>query len=186
MTKGGRLLQAEGIENGSGRMSKIAINGAAEWKPEQVRTATGAADAHARGQPSLQVALDEDLAQELAREAAEEDEAIVEAEAEETPVGEESAAAKARPCPGSPTEEEIASHELLHCPHRSWCKISIKARGREDGHLQDRGKTQSDANPVIAFDYKPIGRGRKTLIVWRDAKSKSIGAHVVRCKGIGD
>ena len=38
--------------------------------------------------------------------------------------------------PGGPTAEELALHELTHLPHRSWCPICVKARGKEDPHYR--------------------------------------------------
>ena len=36
--------------------------------------------------------------------------------------------------PSDPTPEERERHNKTHVPHRPWCAICIKARGREDKH----------------------------------------------------
>ena len=36
--------------------------------------------------------------------------------------------------PSDPTPEERERHNKTHLPHRPWCTICIKARGREDKH----------------------------------------------------
>ena len=52
--------------------------------------------------------------------------------------------------PGSPSAEEIELHNT-HLPHRSWCPICIKARGKEDAHFKSK-KDKSARKPAVAFD----------------------------------
>ena len=36
--------------------------------------------------------------------------------------------------PRSPTEEEVAHHELTHLPCRNWCPACVKAKGKDLDH----------------------------------------------------
>ena len=60
--------------------------------------------------------------------------------------------------PGGPTPEEKALHDLLHLPHRSWCEICVKARGKEDPHFKKKNTKAVPDKPVVTFDYKSFGR----------------------------
>ena len=40
--------------------------------------------------------------------------------------------------PGCPTAEEVEIHNLTHLPHRSWCPVCIKARGKEEPHFKSK------------------------------------------------
>ena len=42
------------------------------------------------------------------------------------------------PDPGMPTQKEIDERYVAHLPHRSWCEVCIKARGREDAHASQK------------------------------------------------
>ncbi len=53
-----------------------------------------------------------------------------------------------------PTPKEVAAHNLTHCPYRSWCKICVESRGREDAHKSRKGEDPSEGGlPEIAMDY---------------------------------
>ena len=90
--------------------------------------------------------------------------------------------------PRMPTQREIDEHCVTHLPHRSWCDVCIKARGREDAHSSRKEK---GAKPIIAMDYKEFGEDAdsedkiKTIIV-KDEDSGCLAAHVVEQKGSAD
>ena len=63
------------------------------------------------------------------RDQPEVDEAVADEELEEEAPQEESNARSVK-CPGSPSKEEVAHHNLTHWPHRSWCPVCVKARSR--------------------------------------------------------
>ena len=57
--------------------------------------------------------------------------------------------------PGDPTPEEFEKHCVTHLPHRPWCEICIRARGREEAH---RKRTRDEeGTPVVSMDYKAFG-----------------------------
>ena len=57
--------------------------------------------------------------------------------------------------PGDPTPEEFENHCVTHLPHRPWCEVCIRARGKEEAH---RRKTRDeDGTPIVSIDYKAFG-----------------------------
>ena len=57
-----------------------------------------------------------------------------------------------------PTAKEVATHNITHCPYRSWCKICVESRGREDAHKTRQGEDPSEAGlPEVAMDYDYYG-----------------------------
>ena len=36
--------------------------------------------------------------------------------------------------PRDPTDKEVEEHNVTHFPHRSWCPVCVKARGKEEAH----------------------------------------------------
>ena len=40
--------------------------------------------------------------------------------------------------PGDPTDKEVEEHNVTHLPHRSWCPVCVKARGKEVAHKKVR------------------------------------------------
>ena len=89
--------------------------------------------------------------------------------------------------PRMPTQREIDEHCVTHLPHRSWCEVCIKARGREDAHASQKEK---GTKPTIAMDYKEFGEAEdsedkiKTIIL-KDEESGCMAAHVVEQKRFG-
>ena len=100
--------------------------------------------------------------------------------------------------PGAPTQAEIDEHEVDHLPFRSWCECCVMGRGTGEQHRPG----PSSRIPVISFDYLFIAQSKifterelgeeeakaaavKVLVV-KDARSKTIFAHVVRRKGVDD
>ena len=60
--------------------------------------------------------------------------------------------------PGGPTADELAEHMLTHLPHRAWCPICIKARGKEDPHFKANKNKATGQRPTVSFDYKSYGQ----------------------------
>ena len=93
--------------------------------------------------------------------------------------------------PGAPTPEEKEAHEIMnHLPHRSWCPICIKARGKEDPHYGKKNSKAVQGKPVISFDYKSFGQDiddddKLTAIIIRDV-TKTMYAHICTSKGASD
>ena len=90
--------------------------------------------------------------------------------------------------PGNPTQEEVAEHELIHCPFRSWCPICIEAQGKEDPHYKETKRDIINESPVVSMDYKEVSeyddfKNKVIMIVCRDKWTKSVATHVVKAKG---
>ena len=92
--------------------------------------------------------------------------------------------------PGAPTPEEKVAHECTHLPHRSWCPVCVKARGKEDAHYSKKNGKAIPGKPVVSSDYKSFGQDidkddKLTAIVVRDS-TKTIYAHICQSKGATD
>ena len=101
--------------------------------------------------------------------------------------------------PSDPTPEERERHNKTHVPHRPWCAICIKARGREDKHYSQTKQEMEMGLPRVDLDYaqvedvvpstlpeQPEEPHKKRLLIGRDRWTKSVQAHLVRCKGLDD
>ena len=74
------------------------------------------------------------------------------------------------PEPSEPTRTERLEHEKTHLPYRSWCKVCVMAKGREDPHSETK-KLRRQRGPGMAkvgMDYKSLGRGNMQMIIMRD------------------
>ena len=60
--------------------------------------------------------------------------------------------------PGGPTAEELEKHNLTHLPHRAWCPICIKSRGKEDPHKVALKSKPESQRATVSFDYKSYGQ----------------------------
>ena len=61
---------------------------------------------------------------------------------------------RAQSTPHTPTEEEIALHNLTHVPYKSWCPQCISSRSRRDRHDQGGENHASPGGfPCISFDF---------------------------------
>ena len=54
--------------------------------------------------------------------------------------------------PGEPTELEVLEHNLTHLPFRSWCKICVQSKSK-----QNPRRTLKTHQPVLQMDYSFIG-----------------------------
>ncbi len=59
--------------------------------------------------------------------------------------------------PQAPNPVEQKVHALTHLPHRDWCDVCVKARGRDESHFRAEEPTritdQADGLEVIQMDY---------------------------------
>ena len=91
-------------------------------------------------------------------------------------------APRSLPVPKEPTAQERAEHELTHLPFRSWCKICVESKSRQDHSKKLRLK-----QPVLQCDYSfitdPETKDQVTLLNVRDVLSGLALSCVVPCKG---
>ncbi|CAK9020327.1 unnamed protein product [Durusdinium trenchii] len=91
-------------------------------------------------------------------------------------------APRSLPVPKEPTAQERAEHELTHLPFRSWCKICVESKSRQDHSKKLRLK-----QPVLQCDYSfitdPETKDHVTLLNVRDVLSGLALSCVVPCKG---
>ena len=86
------------------------------------------------------------------------------------------------------TQNGIDEHCVTHLPHRSWCEVCIKARGRENAHASQEKK---EVKPTIAMDYKEFGEAEESedkikTIILKAEESGCMAAHGVEQKGSAD
>ena len=59
--------------------------------------------------------------------------------------------------PGDLTTNVREDHNATHIPFRSWCRICVKSKGREDAHRNRRGEERRCMS-THAFDYRTFGQ----------------------------
>ena len=79
-------------------------------------------------------------------------------------VPQENAPLKVARDPCDPTTKEREDHNATHIPFRSWCPISVKAKGRGEAHRNGRGRERS-CKATISFDYKTFAK--RTILMTR-------------------
>ena len=52
--------------------------------------------------------------------------------------------------PVAPSAEEVAKHQMTHCPYAAWCRVCMQAMGRDVPH---RCVVEDQSVPVVEFDY---------------------------------
>ena len=91
------------------------------------------------------------------------------------------------PDPGKPTAQEVASHNITHLPHRSWCPVCVAARARLRPH-RPQGSPGEKEVPEIVFDYAFMGaKGdseTQAILVIKDRRTRMYFSHVVPRKGL--
>ena len=60
--------------------------------------------------------------------------------------------------PGQPTQKEREEHDVTHLPFRSWCRVCLEAKGKEDPHHRVREERKQQGVPVISIDYAFMGQ----------------------------
>ena len=90
--------------------------------------------------------------------------------------------------PGDPTDKEVEEHNVTHFPHRSWCPVCVKARGKEEAHKKVREQGEV---PTVSMDYKSFGEAsteedKVTMIVVKDETTGCVAAHVCEQKSAAD
>ena len=111
--------------------------------------------------------------------------------------------AKVASCGTKPSQTEIDNHYVLHIPYRVWCPHCVKGKGVNTGHHKKKGL--GDEEYVISIDYAYLGetegqakeryereslgnyedKGRGSpMLVMFDRRSKSVGAAIIRQKGL--
>ena len=70
--------------------------------------------------------------------------------------------------PGDPTDKEVEEHNVTHLPHRSWCPVCVKARGKEEAHKKVRGQGEV---PTVVTHQKTRYMKRNTQMLKSEAVS---------------
>ena len=83
---------------------------------------------------------------------------------------------------GASNEFRLETSNITHLPHRSWCLICVKARGKENPHFK-KNKERVNQKPTVSFDYKAFGQeavedDKVCCIVLRDNSTKTTYSYV--------
>ena len=87
--------------------------------------------------------------------------------------------------PGRPTAAEVAEHNTVHMPYRSWCPSCVAGKARDRCHKR-RGDSEN-MTPEVVFDYCFMGtEGEETIAIQvaLDRRSRVNFANVVPRKGM--
>ena len=99
----------------------------------------------------------------------------------------EPAGVRPLPNPHDPTEEEIAEHEIFHCPYRSGCRFCVMGGGKADPHYRQPDSEEKSV-PSVSCDYCYMGEKMETeimdqttipIIVHRFKRDRWITSHPV-------
>ena len=91
---------------------------------------------------------------------------------------EEATKAKLIADPGQPTQDEIDSHEVAHCPFKRWCAHCVRGQASEDPHRRKTETVKEDIGdgqkiPIVAIDYCFMGScGLVRDGEWKDGKGR--------------
>ena len=90
--------------------------------------------------------------------------------------------------PQQPSIEEVSAHEFTHMPYRSWCKVCVMSRGREDAHPRSKKGRTKQGLLEVGLDYNTFGEEEDKVasIVMKDANTGVVFANVIECKGPED
>ena len=97
----------------------------------------------------------------------------------------EAPAVRTRKAPELPTQAEVAAHDALHCPYRSWCEICVAASGKEDRHTRTSSLDTDTGLPVLSLDYEFL-EGPVTVLVGKIKPSGAVLAYTCAAKGPSD
>ena len=91
--------------------------------------------------------------------------------------------------PVMPSKEDVQSHFATHLPYRSWCRICIKAKLKEDGHFRVKVEKKQEGLPIISLDYQDMNedsKAKQKVIIGKDELTGATFGHYILCKGLGD
>lgn len=80
--------------------------------------------------------------------------------------------ARVEPSPAKPSSEEIARHEAIHCPYRSWCPACVAATAKEDPRPKRRREADEPGHPMRSLDNEMPDEKITALV----AKDEATGA----------
>ena len=92
-----------------------------------------------------------------------------------------------QPAVETPTEAEIAQHQLTHEPYKPWCKVCVAHRARQNKH-PSIAEHESSAASVVSFDFGFLSRtdgdrNKLTVLFVHDRYSRAVCAIVTPRKG---
>ena len=71
---------------------------------------------------------------------------------------------RTKKAPELPIQAEVAAHDAVHCPYRSWCEVCVAASGKEDAHARATSLDVETGLPVLSLDYEFL-EGPETVLI---------------------
>ena len=105
-----------------------------------------------------------------------------EGEEEQSP---EAQAVRTKNAPELPIHAEVAGHDTVHCPYRSWCTVCVAASGKEDAHARSASFDVETGLLVLSLDYE-FPEGPVTVLVGTVKPSGAALAYTCTAKGPTD
>jgi len=97
----------------------------------------------------------------------------------------EAPAVRTKEAPELPTQAEVAAHDTVHCPYRSWCEVCVAASGKEDAHARATSLDVETGLPVLSLDYEFL-EGPVTVLIGTVKPSGAALAYTCTAKGPSD
>ena len=78
--------------------------------------------------------------------------------------------------PRNATDREVEEHNVTHLPHRSWCPVCVKARGKEEAHkkVREQGEVPTVSMDYKSFDEASTDEDKITMIVVKDETTAAL------------
>ena len=93
----------------------------------------------------------------------------------------EALAVRTKKAPEIPIQAEVAAHDAVHCPYRSWCEICVAASGKEDPHTRSKNLDGDTGLPVLSLDYEFL-EGPVTVLIGKLQPSGAALAYTCTAK----
>ena len=61
---------------------------------------------------------------------------------------------RTKKAPEMPIQAEVAAHDAVHGPYRSWCEVCVAASGKEDPHSRSPSVEEETGLPIVSLDYE--------------------------------
>ena len=111
-------------------------------------------------------------------------------------------APRAAKAPRAPSAREVESHELTHCPPRTWCDHCVKGQSKDLPHTTIRGELAESSVVRVSMDYcflseevvakstdhseSETAKTVLTVLVLVETLCRSIWAYACESKGAGE
>ena len=97
----------------------------------------------------------------------------------------EAPAVRTKKAPELLIQAEVAAHDTVPCPYRSWCEVCVAPSGKEDVHARSTSLDVETGLPVVSLDYEFL-EGPVTVPVGTTKPSGAALGYTCTAKGPSD